>query len=212
MRDYLRYLGLRFRRTGQEIKNRFRRRREYVKVVIGFVIGTAVGWLWLGREAAIAEVKEMIAWGFVAAAIVWVGEALWDFLRAPSLLYQEAIRMATLSDAQMARDTFQAEFLRLLFIGEGLYVECNEMSSEALPHERVEEWTKEVKAFLLNKFPTSIGQTYVNIFLQDAGMARPVGHWGETPQAILRSTVESRKYRLKQIVSFATLRQLGNPD
>jgi hypothetical protein len=87
---YIKYQRLRLHRTAREIAQRFKQKREWVRGGVIAAVGTLIGWFWLGAEVATSQVKEIIAWGFCAAIIVGIGEALWVYLKAPSLLHQES--------------------------------------------------------------------------------------------------------------------------
>jgi hypothetical protein len=145
-------------------------------------------------------------------AALWVTAAV-CFIIASYRIWAAEHKKASEATAQLEATVVSKEIsdelLRLWFVGEQLFDELNELVLKTLPTERVEQWIQEVEAFLLAKFPAPKNELYVKMFREDAQVSRPMGVFGEQPQAKLQYKVRSHKHQLGVIHHLASLGHLG---
>ncbi|MCA1627095.1 MAG: hypothetical protein LC742_03950 [Acidobacteria bacterium] len=107
----------------------------------------------------------------------------------------------TLLQKWIGNGAFHADFLRIYNRGRKLSTNCDEYPQLPLPEAETDTWIRDAETFLSTQTPEPLNELYVAMFHEDPGLTKPVGHWGETPQAKLRYKIDCHKHQLNKIMS-----------
>lgn len=181
---------------------------------VGFVLGLAVGIVGQYYPTEISAVSNLVSWQIPLLALGVVFAV--RFVLAPYWMYRErdreAVEFANRLAAFSVSDATRAKLLDLWLTGDRLFNQCNNASpKDPVPTEEVDRWITEVEEFIKERFPYAMGELYLKMFREDAGIHGPGGVWA-TPHAQLRDRVDNRRHRLGQIHGVVTTRLLSMLD